>query len=219
MDEAVSQRSGEHTHSSLPLDSDPGNNILVLAPVMDGAADEACGELLTHEDDEGGNVLLVSVVDSPGERLNMIRRHVGSPLSNIAVVGVGDDWRSAAATDSTAEGGPGQTGPAPGTVRTASVSDASDLTGLGIRISEALAAWQTEASTTVCFHSVTGLLQFTGLRRGFQFLHVLTKRVEAVDGIAHYHMDPSAHDRQTLATIRCLFDTVIEYEDGEWHRR
>lgn len=68
----------------------------------------------------------------------------------------------------------------------------------------------------MCFHSITALLQYADLSCVFRFLHVLTRHVDTVDGVAHYHIDPTAHDAQTLATIETLFDTVIEYEDGDW---
>lgn len=47
---------------------------------------------------------------------------------------------------------------------------------------------------------------------------MLIKRIEAVDGFAHYHMDPTAHDEKALATLRSLFDAVVELKDGAWHR-
>jgi hypothetical protein len=33
--------------------------------------------------------------------------------------------------------------------------------------------------------------------------------------VGHFHVDPAAHDEQTLATLRTLFDAVVTVEDGE----
>jgi hypothetical protein len=68
-----------------------------------------------------------------------------------------------------------------------------------------------------CFDGVTSLLQYADLQRAFRFLHVVTGRVKTVGGVGHYHLDPEAHDTQTLATLKGLFDAVIEVEDdGTW---
>lgn len=195
---------------------DPPANVLVLAPAMEPAADEACVGLLSGGHPGAENVLLVTMLQSPDRRLDVLSRRGGDSPAEVAVVGVGDGMRSAAP----ARGGD-RTAPVPdGRLRTAVVSEPSDLTGIGIKIGQGLSAWEGNGNETrVCFHSVTGLLQYADLRRVFRFLHVLTKRVEAVGGVAHFHMDPTAHDDQTLATVRSLFDTVVEYEDGAWTSR
>ena len=57
---------------------------------------------------------------------------------------------------------------------------------------------------------------FRSLQRAFRFLHVVTGRVKTAGGVGHYHLDPEAHDRQTLATLKGLFDAVVNVdEDGE----
>ena len=69
----------------------------------------------------------------------------------------------------------------------------------------------------VCFNSITSLLQYADLQRGFRFLHVVTGRVKTVGGVGHFHIDPDAHDAQTLATLKGLFDAVVEVnDDGSW---
>lgn len=216
MDEMVSAGPDvQPTCAPLPVSPDSATNVLVLAPAMEDAVDEACGDLLTHGNPARENALLVSMLRPPAERLEALRRHGGRLPSKVGVVSAGDGTRSVAAADTTSTTEMGAS-----TVRMATVSEPGDLTGLGIKISQALSAWEDDdALTALCFHSVTGLLQYADLQRAFQFLHVLTKRIEAVGGIAHYHMDPTAHDGRALATIRSLFDAVVEFEDGAWHRR
>jgi hypothetical protein len=70
-----------------------------------------------------------------------------------------------------------------------------------------------EEQIAVCFNSVTSLLQYADLQRAFRFLHVVTGRVKTVGGVGHYHLDPDAHDSQTLATLKGLFDAVVEVEE------
>ncbi len=70
--------------------------------------------------------------------------------------------------------------------------------------------------TVICFHSLTALIQYADLQRVFRFLHVLTARIDLIDAVAHFHMDPGAHDAQTRNTLVQLFDAVINIgEDGE----
>ena len=76
-------------------------------------------------------------------------------------------------------------------------------------------AADSDEDISFCFNSITSLLQYADVQRAFRFLHVVTGRVKTVGGTGHYHLDPEAHDRQTLATLKGLFDAVIEVnEDG-----
>jgi archaellum biogenesis ATPase FlaH len=96
------------------------------------------------------------------------------------------------------------------------VSSPNDLTGLGIRITEFLADWEdNDNRTVVCFDSLTALLQYVELETAYEFLHILTGRMAALDAFAHFHMDPDAHDQQTIESISTLMDAVVRTEDGE----
>jgi hypothetical protein len=142
-------------------------------------------------------------------------RHAGGRPADLAVVSVGETTRSAAA----ASGGGDRIVDLTDGIKTAAVTDASDLTGLGIRISQCLRAWEDEVDRriVVCFDSLTSLLQFADIKRVFRFLHVLTSRIRKAGARAHFHVHPVAHDEQTLATLRSLFDVTYEQDDGgEW---
>lgn len=77
-------------------------------------------------------------------------------------------------------------------------------------ISDALAEEGDGHPTTVCFHSVTALLQFAELPRVFRFLYTLASRVASSGARAHYHLDPNAHDEQTVTALTPLFDAVVQ---------
>ncbi|GGL64608.1 hypothetical protein GCM10009039_23180 [Halocalculus aciditolerans] len=57
------------------------------------------------------------------------------------------------------------------------------------------------------------------MERAFQFLHVMTVKLSREGAVAHYHLDPDAHDKQTVGTLTQLFDAVLERRDGEWTLR
>jgi len=199
----LADRFGEGTH-----------NVLLLAPPMDACSEDACVDLLTRRDPTEEDVLYVTFVQSPDERLDAWRARMGNERpASVGFVDVGDSSRSAAATAQT-DGGPGNA------VSVQTISSPGNLTDLGIKISSYLTDWESNGNATaICFNSLTTLLQYADVQRAFRFLHVLTGRVRSVDGFAHYHMDPGAHDEKTLNTLMTLFDGVAEWDDGAWSVR
>ncbi|PGF17267.1 hypothetical protein CP556_14960 [Natrinema sp. CBA1119] len=86
----------------------------------------------------------------------------------------------------------------------------SDLTGLGIEISELLSRRDHDAPVELWFDSVTSLIHASDFERVFRFLHILTARIERTGATAFYFIDPTAHDPQTVTSLTYLFDTVLE---------
>lgn len=194
---------------------EPGGSVLVLAPTMDRRVDECCVGLSCRGAPVDVDLLSVSLDGSVDDVLDRWDQHAGETPGRTAVVTTGDTTRGATAAASSGASTPASD------VSMASVSDPGDLTGLGIKISQALSSWEEDDNDLVlCFDSLTTLLQFADLRRVFQFVHVLTQRVESAGAYAHFHMDPGAHDEQSIATVRSLFDQVYELDaDGNWQTR
>lgn len=203
------------TQSELHLDFSAigdASNVLLLAPAMDPGDDQACTTLLTPADPAHENVLSVAFGDSPDDRLDVWRRYVGGRLpADTAVISVGDEHRSTEAvrtgSERLDEG-----------VSIEFVTNPGDLTGLGMRITERVEEWADDRNRTVaCFHSVTALLQYADTEQGYRFLHVLAGYFEQSGTVAHYHMDPGAHDPTVVNTVKGLMDAVVELDDdGEW---
>ena len=181
------------------------SNVLLLAPSLGGKSSEICFDLITQTPPSETNVLAITFKDTPQEWVDDWMDHEGVSPVRGGVVSVGqgeatvDDPSWAAKT----------------------IENPSDLTGIGIELSELLSGMATAADEdehiAVCFDSITSLLQYADLQRTFRFLHVVTGRVKTVGGVGHYHLDPEAHDTQTIATLKGLFDAVIELEgDGTW---
>lgn len=178
-------------------------NSLVLSPAFDACGDDTCADMLGVAEPGETNALFVTLTGAPDARLDHWQSRVSpAPPANLGIVSVDESTRSTATATAT-------TTSANGHVR--SVSTPGDLTGLGIAISEYLSEWHNNGKqTVVCFHSLTPLLQYADTRRVFQFLHVLTRRVTSASATAHYHMDPTAHDEQTVRTLASLFDHVVD---------
>ncbi|MDS0282790.1 DUF7504 family protein [Haloarcula onubensis] len=94
-----------------------------------------------------------------------------------------------------------------------SVSTPDDLTGLGITLSQALSA---NDDAVVCFDSLTTVLRHVATETAYEFLNALTGHLYAADASAHFHLDPAAHDPETVDALASLFDAIVEREDGEW---
>lgn len=192
--------------------STPGENRLLFSQAM--REGHHCLDVSGSGYPDDVACLVVSLNDTVDGVVDGWRHHGRSASGELAVVSVGETTRSAAAAAGSSAGMVELSDD----VRTTTVSDASDLTGLGIRISECLKAWNGRDEVVVCFDSLTSLLQFADVKRVFQFLHVLTSRFREAGARAHFHIAPAAHDDQTIATLRSLFDAAYECDDdGEWH--
>jgi hypothetical protein len=185
------------------------SNVLFLSSSFDSVASDVRSDLLTIERPSEEDVLAVTLTSSPDEWMDEWERSVGPERpAKLAFVSADDGMRSAAA---------GSGGALPGTLTVDTVSNPSDLTGLGMHISERLSEWQGDDNRIVVeFDSLTTLLEYAARESVFKFVHVLKGRIDAADAVAHYHMDPSAHAPQEVSTFKTLADAVVEVEDGEW---
>ena len=206
-------KSGRVDRDDLGVPTPPrGDSVLLLASSMERPPAPDCVTLngATATD---GNVVTMALDGSVRGVIDEWTTDAGELPARLAVVTVGEAQRSAAATD----GGNGGPAPLPGNVSTASVSTPGDLTGLGIKLSQCLSSWSGDGNeTAVEVDSLTTLLQFAELKRVFQFVHVLTGRIDSAGAVGFFHLDPSAHGDQTVATLRGVFDTVYEYGADGW---
>lgn len=94
--------------------------------------------------------------------------------------------------------------------------DPSDLTGLGMAVRDFFDGVVSSPRPSVaCFDSVTGLCEYNEVRTLFRFLRVVTQQVQTAGATAHFHLDPVAHDQQSLARLKPPFDAHVEIDAGE----
>lgn len=176
-------------------------NILVLGPTETPAEHDVCTTLTTGETPEQTHRILVTTDSSPNERLRLLRGYGSTEYEETVIIGVGDQARSSG-TDAETLAGKGLT--------IDSISNPADLTALGLRINTHLSEDQ---PTALCFHSLSGLIQSVQTQKVFRFLHVLKGRVQSTGTRAHYHLDPARTDRETIYTIKPIFDFMVEVEE------
>lgn len=173
-------------------------NVIVYGSGMDAEASRAYLETLVP--DEPVRVLGVNYLRRPEEWLEQWRTHVPN-ATDFAFVAVSD-------------------GPAPDVDVPAYARNPNDLTGLGITLGEQLGEWADgEVLPFLDFHSLTAALQYVDFKRVYRFVHVMTARSVALGVRSYYHLDPEAHDEETVATLTSLFDAAVRYDDGQWHIR
>ena len=183
---------------------EPGSNVLLTGPPLSGKRDLAL-DVLADGTRSGEGAIMVTTKDSADRLLKQFAKreqYEGRPVAVVDTVtrqqGVND------VRDSD---------------RIKYTSSPVDMTGIGIKLSSFLEAFYKDRGirkNRVMVHSLSTLLMYSDLQTVFRFLHVFTGRIQSVDGLGLYCIDSTAHDDQTMNTLKQLFDGIIETtEDGE----
>ncbi|MCT9094657.1 hypothetical protein [Haloarchaeobius sp. HME9146] len=167
---------------------------------------EYCGDLLDASATDTRAELTVSFPKAQTEKTGFGSLSSSQPAKK-GVISVGDVMRSAASSS------PDFSAPVP----MDAVEDPGNLQAIGTSISRFCEQWDRQAfDIVVCFDSLTELLEHASTEAVFQFCHVLNSRLGSVDALAHFHLDPDAHDDETVATFQSIFDeTVGETTDAD----
>jgi hypothetical protein len=176
---------------------DGATTVLLKEPSIGGDR-QICTALLT--DTTAPSVLFVTYTRGPDDCVEQLEG-VDAEIRDVGVLTVGDVGTAADRED----------------IVTENVSSAGDLTGLGIEIGQFLSEWN--PPVTVCFDSLTAMLQYVDFETAYEFLHTVTGQIHAADARAHFHIDPGAHDEQHVAAITALFDATVTADTGEVRTR
>ncbi|AUV80728.1 hypothetical protein C2R22_02875 [Salinigranum rubrum] len=172
---------------------------------MDSRTLETGFSLLTGGHSGRSRVLWITLLNTPREVVDIWDDHCPARPDRLQVVLVGDGLSVA------------DTVPGPH-VGVHTVDDPADLTTLGVRVLNALSAVEADdedEAVDVClrFDSLTPLSQYVSREGLGQFLHVLTTRLADAGVRSHFHLDPMAHDSQTVHALGSIFDTQVRVED------
>jgi hypothetical protein len=189
--------SDDYAFPDLPLpDIAPGTSLLVAGPTHGGVRDLA-SRMIRSPNGEGA---IVVTTNKSAERLIRDYRDSGAD--------VGPDKLSIVdCTD-----GSGDVAEA----RVLSVSGPEDLTGIGIRFSDAYRQFASEDIKRVRtgVFSLSTLLSFSDLRTVSRFVHTLAGRIGKTGGIGLFLIDPGMHDDRTISTASQFCDGRIEVREG-----
>ncbi|MBX0323739.1 hypothetical protein EGH21_11940 [Halomicroarcula sp. F13] len=177
----------------------PGTNVLVSAPSLSASKHETCLDLLAPAPPEQLDVLRVTYSASPAELVADWRDHHGELPARMGIVVVGDQ-----------AGLREEDHDVPDSVFV-TTANPNDPTGLGMRLNNYLTDHEEGIQLVACFDSLTELLQFVDVQSAFKFLHMLAGQLREVDAVGHFHVDPAAHDDQTISRLKPLFDDAVDH--------
>jgi len=182
---------------------DAGVNILISGPPLSGKRKLAM-EALAHGANDGEGAVVITTRDSSDRVLSDLRALLDDPNSaNIGVVDCVTKHQGRSASDNEL-------------IRYA--SSPLDMTGIGIKFSEFVEEFYTGRNVQrnrVVVDSLSALLMYSDLQTVFRFMHVLTSRIEDADAIGFHVIESTAHDQESLNTLKQLFDGVVEVEADE----
>ncbi|SNZ03494.1 RecA-superfamily ATPase, KaiC/GvpD/RAD55 family [Natronoarchaeum philippinense] len=183
---------------------DPGTNLLITGPPMAGKRRLAL-DILAHGTEQEQGSIVVTTKDGGDKILDEYAKRIedidGLPVGVVDCV--------------TKQRGVSNVEDSP---QLKYASSPVDMTGIGIKLSEFLQEFYERrglAQNRVLLHSVSTLLMYSDLQTVFRFLHVFTGRVQSADALGLYVIDSTAHDDQTMNTLKQLFDGVIEVGEDE----
>jgi hypothetical protein len=188
----------------MSVDGSAGRNLLVFAPAMSDAKDGLCHDLLGRTPPASLDVLQVSYTRPPDRLVELWRERHDDLPANYRVVDVGARARAPGQAE-------GDRTPASVTVTRANLND---LTGLAMEWRNAFNEFaRTDNDLAVCLDSITAMLQYVTVEEAYRFVHMATGQIHELAGQAHFHLDPNAHDDQTISTMKTAFDGLREPDE------
>ena len=181
-----------------------GTNLMVIGPPMSGK-DEILNTIIYNGLEKKDSAIIVSTKE-PGERVLewFSQRGLDIPMTHMGVVDCVTRTLGMPAAD---------------TQNIRRVSSPVDLTGIGVKISQFFEEFYINKKyerTRMCMNSLSTILMYSNIQTLFRFLHVFTGRVKAANALGIYVVEDEMHDPQTVATLKQLFDGMLEIRsDGD----
>lgn len=171
---------------------------LLLASPMDDGGEAVCVDHLTAGEEPPDRVLSVVFTGRPDQRVRSWERHAEALPETFVVLSTQ------------------QSGRTPEDAEVERLDRPGDLTDIGVAITEHVADWPRDGRGAFCLDSVTAQLQYVDSKQVYQFLNTLRGHLDDRGVVGHVHMNPAAHDQETVDTFKTLFEAVVEV-DGEGH--
>ena len=181
-----------------------GSNIMLIGPPMSGK-EAILNYIMYHGAVENENaVITVTTRESAVHILDWFKENkLNLPMERIGIIDC----------VSKTLGGPA--------VENESIKIASspvDLTGIGVKISQFFEEFFMKKNTQkiqLHINSLSTILMYSNIQTVFRFLHVFTGRIKAASALGIYVIESGMHDEQAVATLKQLFDGMIEIKSEE----
>jgi len=180
-----------------------GSNIMLIGPPMSGK--ETIINNIVHNGLQAEEAAVIVTTRESGE--NVLEwynyNHLEIPLERLGIVDCVTKTLGVPTSD---------------TPNIKRASSPVDLTGIGVKISQFLEDFWMKKNirkTRLCINSLSTILMYSNIQTVFRFLHVFTGRVKAAGAIGIYVVEEGMHDDQAIATLKQLFDGVIEIKHDQ----
>ena len=177
---------------------DGTGSVLIRSPRSGSGADNARIHLLSP----AGVVLFVTT--APGERLRLLEKQLPEwPAQTLVLTTKADPLESVSGIDFSAI-----------SLEIVQLDGSLGLSGVGETISRIIDEHEeTGRKLAVEFDILPELVGKFDLQTVFKFLHVLGRRFDRADALAHYHVDPRRQSASTINVLEGAFDLSIEARD------
>jgi len=178
----------------------PGTNLMIVGPPM-SVKEAVVQKLMEHGLSSGEGIVLVETRVPAESVLEQFKRG-GVDTSRLAIV----DCISRTLGTSAEESELIQRAASP-----------VDLTGIGVRISKFFEYFWRGGTKEVrlVVDSLSTILMYSNLQTVFRFLHVFTGRIKTAGALGVYSIDAGMYDERTIATLKQLFDGMVEIKQDE----
>lgn len=183
---------------------EPGTNLLVSGPTMAGTRDLAL-RLVTAGNDRDEGMMLVTTNKSGEKVLSECEEFCGSlERSRFGIVDCVSKQQGRERFSEQIE----------------TVSSPGDLTGIGIEFSGLYQTIYRAGSERVRagLYSLSTLLMYSEFQTVSRFVHTVSGRIAATDGLGVFLIDPSTQDERVVSTMTQLCDGRIDVRERDESR-
>ncbi len=176
-----------------------GSNILLIGPPMSGKEVILYNIMYNGAAKNDNAVITVTTRESATHILDWFKENnLALPLSRIGIVDCVTKTLSGAAVENE-------------NIKIA--SSPVDLTGIGVKISQFFEEFFMKKNiqkTQLHINSLSTILMYSNIQTVFRFLHVFTGRIKSAGALGIYVIESGMHDEKSIATLKQLFDGMIE---------
>ncbi len=176
-----------------------GSNIMLIGPPMSGKETILYNIVYYGAAKNDNAVITVTTRESAAHILEWFKEHkLSLPASRVGIV----DCVTRTLGGTAAE-----------TENIKIASSPVDLTGIGVKISQFFEEFFMKKNLRkiqLHINSLSTILMYSNIQTVFRFLHVFTGRIKAAGALGIYVIESGMHDEQSIATLKQLFDGMIE---------
>ena len=175
-----------------------GSNIMLIGPPMSGK-EAILNHIMYHASKHENAVITVTTREPAGHILEWFQENkLTLPLSKIGIVDCVTKTLGGTALENE---------------HIKIASSPVDLTGIGVKISQFFEEFFMKKNIRkiqLHINSLSTILMYSNIQTVFRFLHVFTGRIKAAGALGIYVIESGMHDEQAIATLKQLFDGMIE---------